>query len=102
MITSKVFNIAFAGGSCGITMIRVGEKLTELCKAENLTVKVKYVDLWVSDYLLPSTDLVVEMFPYFKDLDLPVVNGRPFLNPLKENDQYVNLINRIKEIVSQN
>ena len=102
METSKVFNIAFAGGSCGITMIRVGEKLTELCKAENLTVKVKYVDLWVSDYLLPSTDLVVEMFPYFKDLDLPVVNGRPFLNPLKENDQYVNLINRIKEIVSQN
>lgn len=102
METSKVFNIAFAGGSCGITMVRVGEKLAELCKAENLTVKVKYVDLWVSDYLLPSTDLVVEMFPYFKDLDIPLVNGRSFLNPLKENDHYVDLIYRIKEIISQN
>jgi hypothetical protein len=102
MESSKVFNITFAGGSCGITMVRVGEKLTELCQAENLFVKIKYIDLWVSDYLLPSTDLVVEMFPYYKNLDMPLVNGRPFLNPMKENDLYVDLIDRIKEIISQN
>ena len=102
MESSKVFNITFAGGSCGITMVRVGEKLTELCQAENLFVKIKYIDLWVSDYLLPSTDLVVEMFPYYKNLDMPLVNGRPFLNPMKENDLYVDLIDRIKEIISHN
>lgn len=102
MESSKVFNITFAGGSCGITMVRVGEKLTELCQDENLSVKIKYIDLWVSDYLLPSTDLVVEMFPYYKNLDKPLVNGRPFLNPMKENDLYVDLIKRIKEIISQN
>ena len=42
------------------------------------------------------------MFPYYKNLDKPLVNGRPFLNPMKENDLYVDLIKRIKEIISQN
>jgi len=93
-----VLNIAFAGGSCGITMIRVGEELVSMCKAENLQVNIKYVDLWISDYLLPSTDLVVEMFPYYNDLDIPIVNGRPFLNPNQEKAFYSEMISMIKEI----
>ena len=100
MTVSKEFNIAFAGGSCGITMVVVGEKLTDLGKAEDLHLNIKYVDLWVSDYLLPKTDLVVEMFPYYKNLDIPVFNGRPFLNHLEENEMYPKLLDLIKEIKS--
>ena len=59
---------------------------------------VKYVDLWVSDYILPSTHLVVEMFPYFKDLDIPVLNGRPLLNPLEEKTRLAELVNYIKDL----
>lgn len=82
-----------------MTMVRVGEKLIDLCHSENLQINIKYVDLWVSDYLLPNTDLVVEMFPYFKDLDIPVINGRSFLNPLEENKMYGTVIDFIKEII---
>jgi hypothetical protein len=99
MENSKVFNVAFAGGSCGITMVRVGEKLTELCQAEGIQLNISYVDLWVSDYLMPSTDLVVEMFPYYKRLNIPVINGKPFLNPQEEEGYYPILIQEIKSMV---
>lgn len=84
-----------------MTMVRVGEKLAELCRKEGLTISVKYVDLWVSDYFLPTTDLVVEMFPYYKNLSIPVVDGKPFLNPLLEDGLYVSLIETIKELLSK-
>jgi hypothetical protein len=101
MSGSSVLNIAFAGGSCGITMVRVGERLSDLCQSEDLKVNIKYVDLWISDYLLPNTDLVVEMFPYYKDLDIPVINGRPFLNPLEENEMYGTVIDYIKDLTTK-
>jgi len=79
-------------------MVRVGEQLAERCKVEDIPVKIKYVDLWVSDYLLPNTDLVIEMFPYFKDIDIPLINGRPFLNHQQEEEMYSEVIDRIREI----
>jgi hypothetical protein len=91
--------IAFAGGSCGMTMVRVGEELIERCHAENISIKVSYIDLWVSDYVLPDTDLVIEMFPYYQQLDIPVLNGRPFLNPLEEKKYFNVMIDKIKDIV---
>jgi hypothetical protein len=101
-MTGKIMcNVAFAGGSCGMTMIRVGEKLKELCEAESMPLKIKYVDLWVSDYLMPDTDLVIEMFPYYKDLSIPVVNGRPFLTHIGEENTYQKIVETVREIVGQ-
>ena len=101
MDNSKVCNIVFAGGSCGMTMIRAGEKLIDLCSSENLVIKIRYVDLWVSDYLMPNTDMVIEMFPYYKNLAIPIVNGRPFLSHTEENELYLEIIKIVKDIQSQ-
>jgi hypothetical protein len=99
MNVPKPFQIAFAGGSCGMTMVRVGEELIERCAAEKIPVKVSYIDLWVSDYVFPETDLVVEMFPYYEKIKIPVLNGRPFLNPAEEKEYFNILIDKIKEII---
>lgn len=100
MMDSSICNVAFAGGSCGITMVRVGEHLKDLCSAQNLPVNIRYVDLWVSDYLLPNTDLVIEMFPYYKNLEIPVLNGRPFLDHQAEGEMYTRVLHKIKEILT--
>ena len=84
-----------------MTMIRVGEKLKELCKAEGMLLKIRYVDLWVSDYIMPDTDLVIEMFPYYKNLSIPVLNGRPFLTHINEENTYKNVVSTVREIVDQ-
>jgi hypothetical protein len=98
MAGKTVCNITFAGGSCGMTMVRAGEKLTDLCEAENLRVNIKYIDLWVSDYLMPNTDLVIEMFPYYKNLSIPVVNGRPFIGRQGEQQLYTELVDMVRNI----
>lgn len=84
-----------------MTMVRVGEMLTDLCRAEKLQVELKYVDLWISDYIHPGTDLVVEMLPYYKGLKIPVVDGKRFLNPREENAMYADLLEIIREMLSQ-
>ncbi len=81
-----------------MTMVRAGEKLTDLCEAENLRVNIKYVDLWVSDYLFPNTDLVIEMFPYYKNLSIPVVNGRPFISRQGEKQLFTELVGMVRNI----
>lgn len=75
----RTCTIAFAGGMCGPAMVRAADALADRCQRERLSLSVQYVDLWVSDYLRPNVDLVVEMFPYYKNLAIPVVNGRPFV-----------------------
>jgi hypothetical protein len=96
-----VCNIVFAGGSCGMTMVRAGETLAEMCRSEGLRVEVQYLDLWTSDFIRPNVHLVVEMFPYYKGLPVPVVSGRPFLSRHGEDDLYRELIGMVREISSQ-
>jgi hypothetical protein len=79
-------------------MVRVGETLVERCEKAGLRIKIKYLDLWTSDVLMPNTDLVVEMFPYYKDLKIPVINGRPFLSHLQEEQLFSHLVGMIKTI----
>ena len=91
-------NIVFAGGSCGATMIRAGQKLTDLCDQEGLRVHVQYLDLWTTDFIRPNVRLVVEMFPYYHGLPIPVFNGRPFLSRSGEDELLAKLVAAIKEI----
>lgn len=81
-----------------MTMMTIGEKLVERCARAGLRVQIEYVDLWTSDYLRPGVDLVVEMFPYYKKLPIPIFNGRPFLNRAGESELLAQLVDRIREI----
>ncbi len=94
-------HIAFAGGACSMTMVRAGEKLSELCQQHGFRVKIHYLNLWVSDTLSPNIELVVEMFPYYQNLSIPVFNGQPFLNRQGEDELLSQLINFVGKISSQ-
>lgn len=84
-----------------MTMRAAGEKLTELCQREKLPIRIDYVDLWTSDYLRPGIDLVIEMFPYFRNLKVPIISGKPFINRQGEADLLAQLVNMVREINSQ-
>ena len=94
----KACNVAFAGGACMMTMMTAGDKLTERCEKAGLRVQIDYVDLWTSDYLRPGIDLVIEMFPYYKKLSIPVVSGRPFVTRAGDSELLAQLVERIREI----
>ncbi len=94
----KTCNVAFVGGACMMTMMAAGDKLTERCEKAGLRVQIDYVDLWTSDYLRPGIDLVIEMFPYFKKLSIPVVSGRPFAVRAGESELLAELVERIRDI----
>jgi hypothetical protein len=83
-----------------MTMIRAGETLRDRCEEVGLRVNLRYVDLWVSDFLPPNTHLVVEMFPYFKNLSIPVISGRPFLSRSGEDELLAELVAKVREITA--
>jgi hypothetical protein len=99
----KETNVTFAGGNCAITMMRVGEKLADRCAKQGLRIRLNYVDLWTSDYLPPNVDLVIEMFTYYKNLKVPIISGRPFLNGRGEGEDELleHIISKIREITLQ-
>lgn len=81
-----------------MTMRTAGEKLSELCQREGVRIRIDYVDLWVSDYLRPGIDLVIEMFPYFRDLAIPVISGKPFISRRGDRELLAELVERVKEL----
>jgi hypothetical protein len=83
------------------TMIRAGDRLSDLCREQGLRVQIRYVDLWVSDTLLPNTDVVVEMFPYYKGLAIPVINGKRFITRQGEKELLAELVSLVREINRQ-
>ncbi|RPI32041.1 MAG: hypothetical protein EHM70_09970 [Chloroflexota bacterium] len=97
----KETNVTFAGGACGITMMRAGEKLADLCAKQGLRIRLSYVDLWTSDYLQPNVDLVIEMFAYYKNLKVPIISGRPFLSGRGEKELLEQIVSKIREITLQ-
>jgi hypothetical protein len=82
-------------------MVRAGEKLAELCRANGLRIKVRYLDLWVSDFIMPYDDLVIEMFAYYRNLTIPVISGRPFLDGRGEDKLMAQLLEKLREISCQ-
>lgn len=83
-----------------MTMARAGEQLSERCQRAGIHITVAYLDLWVSDFLPPGTDVVIEMFPYFKNLSIPVISGRPFLSGMGEKELFESIISTLLEIRS--
>ena len=98
MAGMKACNVVFAGGACMMTMMAAGDKLIERCEQAGLRVRIEYVDLWTSDYLRPGIDLVIEMFPYYKKLPIPIISGRPFVTRTGDHELLAQLVGRIREL----
>lgn len=81
-----------------MTMLHIGDKLEELCRREKLRVRLVYVDLWETDSLPPQVDIVVEMFPFFSGLSIPIVDGRPLFTRQGERQFLPCLVTMIRDI----
>ncbi len=89
--------LLIAGGLCGTTMLSAGQKLTESCKKRGVDLDVKIQNLWETTYVAGNYDLIIEMFPYFKNEKCPVVSGKPFISHAGEKD----LIGKITDMLCQ-
>jgi len=89
--------VIIAGGSCGSSMEQASEKIREKCRQENIQVKVKVHSLWQSMQIDPRADLVIEMFPFFKQLDCPLLNGRPFITGNGESELLQQITDKLKQ-----
>ena len=78
--------LLIAGGLCGTTMLSAGQKLSESCKARGVNLNVKIQNLWETTYVAGTYDLIIEMFPYFKDQKCPVISGKPFISHAGEKE----------------
>ena len=78
--------ILIAGGLCGTTMLLAGEKLTERCQREGISLQVTIQNLWETTYVAGKYDLIIEMFPFFKKQPCPVISGKPFISHAGEKE----------------
>lgn len=76
--------VLIAGGLCGTTMLRAAEVIEERCARCGMTATVTIQNLWETSYVRPGYDLIVEMFPFFKNQRCPVLSGKPFINRVGE------------------
>lgn len=72
--------ILIAGGLCGTTMLMASKKITERCAQKGVFVDATIQNLWETTYVARNYDLIVEMFPFFKDQKCPVISGKPFIS----------------------
>lgn len=82
----KSKKLLIAGGLCGTTMLAAAEKLTERCAREDVEVVATIQNLWETTYVAGNYDLIVEMFPFFKNETCPVLSGKPFINHIGEKE----------------
>lgn len=78
--------LLIAGGLCGTTMLRAGELIKESCLARGTEIQVNIQNLWETSYVAGRYDVIIEMFPFFKDQKCPVVSGKPFINHIGEKE----------------
>lgn len=78
--------LLIAGGLCGTTMLSAGQKLTERCKEKGVYLDVTIQNLWETTYVAGRYDLIIEMFPYFKNQKCPVISGKPFISHAGEKE----------------
>lgn len=89
--------VLIAGGLCGTTMLMAAEKIQERCDKADLSVTVKIHNLWEggSDSF-KGYDLIIEMFPYFENMDCPVISGKPFISHIGEKPLLGDIMNLLQ------
>ncbi len=69
---------------------------------EGTDVQVTIQNLWETSYVAGHYDVIIEMFPFFKDQKCPVVSGKPFINHIGEKaviEKVAGLLCAVKEAV---
>ena len=89
--------VLVAGGQCGTTMIRAGQLIEEVCMKNGIYATVKIQNVWETSYVVPGSDLLVEMFPFFENEKAPVISGRPFINHIGEKAVLDKIVELLKE-----
>lgn len=88
--------VMIAGGLCGTTMLMASHKLEDRCRKENIDVTVRVHNLWEGAAVSGKEyDLIIEMFPYFENVQCPVLSGKPFISHAGEKqliDQIIELL----------
>jgi hypothetical protein len=78
--------LLIAGGLCGTTMLRAGELIRETCEKQDTPVDVTIQNLWETTYVAGRYDVIVEMFPFFKNQSCPVISGKPYISHVGEKE----------------
>ncbi len=89
--------ILIAGGQCGITMLRASEIIKDKAIMTGFDVNIKIHDLWMSSAVDVDCDLIIEMFPYFDEVTCPLLDGRPFINRIREKE----LVDKVMELLGE-
>ena len=88
--------ILIAGGLCGTTMLMASERIVEECCKNKIEATVKIHNLWESTYIGGNYDIIIEMFPFFKDLPCPILSGKPFICKREEDKLIKSIITILK------
>lgn len=91
------YKVLVAGGQCGTTMLIASDKIEEYCAKFGVNANVTIQNLWETTYVAPYYDLIIEMFPYFKEEKCQVISGKAFINHLGEKE----LLQKIFEILKE-
>lgn len=88
--------VLIAGGLCGTTMLIAADKIKKICNKNNIDVIVNIHNLWESAISGQGYDLIIEMFPYFENITVPLLSGKPFIAHIEEKQ----LLNEIVRLLS--
>jgi len=87
--------VLIAGGLCGTTMLMASQKIQERCVQKGITADVTIQNLWETTYVARNYDLIVEMFPFFKDQKCPVFSGKPFISHVGEKTLVEQIVQKL-------
>lgn len=84
--------IVIAGGSCGTSMAKAAEKIKKECDKRGIKVLITIHNLWETSYIDPRADMVIQTFPFFRELSCVLIDGRPFVHGRKEQELLTQII----------
>ena len=93
--------VLVAGGSCGNAMQRAAERIRQASENAGLDALVLVQNLWERSEPDPRACVIVQMFPFFSGLGVPVLDGRPFILGKGEDELLARIVSLICEEACQ-
>lgn len=89
--------VIIAGGSCGTGMVRIAEIIKDECYRKKIHIDISVHNLWESSFIGLDAYIVIQTFPFFKELPCYLLDGRPFINGIGQKA----LLNQIIDILEK-
>ena len=93
----KPKKILIAGGQCGPTMQMAAQKIEEACREKKIRIVITIQNLWESQFITETYDVIIELFTFFKNETCPVLDGKPFIIHRDEKE----LVKKIVDILNE-